>query len=316
MLKHMRILVTGGAGFIGTHLCRALAAKDGGHAVQVLDLRPPRSAVPGVTYRRGDVRDRELLGPLVAGADVVFHLAATVSVPVCQKDPEESYSNNFSATVRLLEELHREARRRGEAPGLVFASTAALYGNRGDDGRALREEDAATEFESFYAAQKLASEQAIRLYHKSFGLPAQVFRFFNVFGEGQDPASPYSGVITVFTACARAGRPLALNGGGAQTRDFVAVGDLVGALLQALELPRAAWDALPMNLGTGRATTVRELARMIADLAGPDGRLRLLDAPARDGDVLHSRADISRAQRLLGYAPATGLRDGLRELLG
>jgi UDP-glucose 4-epimerase len=305
------LLVTGGAGFIGTHLCRRLASQS--HRVRVLDLRAPETAVPSVEYVRGDVRDAALLEKCMAGVTTVYHLAATVSVPLCQKDPIESYSNNFTATVVVLEAIRRRAAAGHPSPRLVFASTAALYGTNGDDGRALREEDAAIEFLSFYAAQKDASERAISLYARTFGVPAAVFRFFNVYGPGQDPTSPYSGVITVFSRLAREGRDLPLNGGGAQTRDFISVHDLVDGLVAPLSGGKAAWDAEPMNLGSGTAITVRELASKIREALG--GRFALVDAPPREGDVLHSRADIRRAREKLGFAPRRDLLTGLRELL-
>ena len=173
------------------------------------------------------MRDRTLTSQAMEGSDVVYHLAATVSVPLCQKDPVDSYSNNFQATLGLLELIRERRVRDGKAIRFAFASTAAVYGARGDDGRALREDDIAQEFMSFYAAQKHASEQAIRLYRTAHGIPAWIFRFFNVFGPGEDPKSPYSGVITVFARLAREGQPLPLHGGGAQTRDFISVHDVV-----------------------------------------------------------------------------------------
>jgi UDP-glucose 4-epimerase len=304
------ILVTGGAGFIGTHLCRKLVAK--GCAVRVIDLKAAETPVAGVDYLRGDVRERDLASRAMDGADVVYHLAATVSVPICQKDPADSYSNNFSATLGLLE-LIREKRAKGSPLRFAFASTAALYGSKGDDGRALREEDVAEEFMSFYAAQKHASEEAIRLYRRAYGLPASIFRFFNVFGPGQDPTSPYSGVITVFARFAREGKPLPLNGGGIQTRDFISVHDIVAGLTSVLDLPDERWDASPTNLGTGEVTTVRKLAELIRDVTS--ARSEIVSAPAREGDVLHSRADISRARERLGFAPGYDLRTGLAEFL-
>src|SRR5438128_3606009 len=181
------ILVTGGAGFIGTHLSRRLVGL--GHEVRIIDREDPAEPVAGSTYLKGDVRDRTLTSQAMEGSDVVYHLAATVSVPLCQKDPVDSYSNNFQATLGLLELIRERRVRDGKAIRFAFASTAAVYGARGDDGRALREDDIAQEFMSFYAAQKHASEQAIRLYRTAHGIPAWIFRFFNVFGPGQDPKS-------------------------------------------------------------------------------------------------------------------------------
>lgn len=305
------MLVTGGAGFVGTHLARRLTAL--GHEVISLDLKNPQTPVQGVEYVRGDVRDANLLSSLLEGAGVVYHLAATVSIPLCQQDPAESYSNNVNATIGVLEGIRATARRRGESPmPFVFASTAALYGTRGDDGRALTEADVALTHLSYYAAQKHASEQAIQLYTKFHGVPSTVFRFFNIFGPGQDPKSPYSGVITIFNALASAGKPLPLNEGGIQTRDFVSVHDIVQGLVKTLDRPLARWDARPMNLGTGKRITVREIAEIINQAYGSKSEITV--APAREGDVRHSLADITLAKNEIGYAPKHGLADGLAEL--
>ncbi|MBI3544073.1 MAG: NAD-dependent epimerase/dehydratase family protein [Deltaproteobacteria bacterium] len=305
------ILVTGGAGFVGTHLSRKLVQL--GYEVRVIDLRKPTTVVDGVEYVQGDVRNAELLDSLVARAGTVYHLAATVSVPLCQKDPIDSYSNNLTATLMVLEAIRKNSATREKPIRLVFASTAALYGSMGDDGRALKEEDVASEFFSFYAAQKHASEKAIELYRSALGIPAVVYRFFNIFGPGQDPSSPYSGVITIFSKFAREGRPMPLNAGGIQTRDFISVYDIANACAAAMSLPVEKWDAKPMNLGTGKSITVRQLAEMIREISG--GRSEITTAPAREGDVIHSLADISRARAVIGFKPEHDLKTGLIQLL-
>lgn len=305
------IVVTGGAGFVGTHLCRKLIEMN--YSVISLDLRDPRTAVSGVEYVKGDVRDQALMSRLIENATVVYHLAATVSVPLCQKDPVESYSNNFNATLSVLEGIRKKLETKKQMTRLVFASTAALYGNKGDDGRALKEHDIAEEFMSFYAAQKHASEQAIALYRSCYGIPATIFRFFNIFGPGQDPTSPYSGVITVFANFAKQGKALPLNGGGHQTRDFISVHDIVQGCTLALSLPEDRWTARPMNLGTGKKITVRELAEMIKKASGTSSEITT--APAREGDVVHSLADITRARETIGFKPQHELSSGLADLL-
>ncbi len=267
--------------------------------------------VEGVNYFQGDVRDPALLETLVSDASVVVHLAATVSVPLCQTAPSESYSNNFGATLALLDAL-REQKSRGRTVGLVFASSAAVYGEMGNDGRALREEEVGPHFSSFYAAQKHASEKAIELHSACFGVPGAIFRFFNVFGPGQDPKSPYSGVITVLSNLAEKGQPLPMNGGGVQTRDFIAVQDIVSALEAMIALPFELWTAEPVNLGSGRSLTIRQVGEAINRLHG--GKSALVDAPARAGDVIHSRADITRARTLLGFTPQVSFEAGLRQL--
>lgn len=306
------ILVTGGAGFIGTHLCRKLVRAK--HAVTVLDIRTPQSPVSGVKYVRGDVRDPLIVRELVGAASTVYHLAAIVSVPLCQKDPFDSYSTNFTGTLVLLNAIREQAQDSGRRPArVVFASSAALYGNKGTEGRALREEDRALRFSSFYAAQKGASEQALDQYRQAFGVPSIAFRFFNVYGQGQDPSSPYSGVITVFSRLAREGRPLPLNGGGRQTRDFISVEDVVDGLARALELPDDSWNAQPVNLGTGTSVDIRSLAEMIRDATGKISAL--VEAAPREGDVLHSLADISIARELLRFQPKHALKERITALL-
>lgn len=305
------ILVTGGAGFIGTHLCRALVKR--GHGVVSLDLKgAPPNAVPGVRYVRGDARDRETVASLLRahGISTVYHLAATVSVPLCQDDPLDSYSHNLMATLAVL-----DACRKNESPVRVaFASSAALYGDLGNDRAPLSEERIAERYSSFYAAQKHASEKAIELYCGFFGIAALIFRFFNVYGEGQDPQSPYSGVITIFSRLAKEKLPLTLYNSGVQTRDFVAVTDLVEGLVSALALPPEEWDAGVFNLGSGRSTSVRDLAELLRALLGSDSPI--VEAPPRAADVLHSLADIARAKNKLGFQPAGELETKLSECLG
>jgi UDP-glucose 4-epimerase len=212
-----------------------------------------------------------------------------------------------------LDALRKETSKgRKTPPAIVYSSTAALYGDLGNDGRALEESEIAEEFSSFYAAQKHASEKAIQLYANFHGIPATIFRFFNVFGPGQDPKSPYSGVISVLMELAREGKPLPLNGGGSQTRDFISVHDIVLACAAVLEVPTAQWTSKPMNLGSGASITIRQLAEMISRIHG--GKPKLVDAPPREGDVLHSRADITRAREILGFTPAHSLQQGLQEI--
>ncbi len=306
-----KVLVTGGAGFIGTHLIRRLTEQ--GFAVTSLDLRPPKDPVAKANYVIGDVRAEGLVERLIEDFDensAIYHLAATVSVPLCQQDPLESYSNNFTATVIVLEAIRKHAEKKKSPPlRMVFASTAAIYGSMGDDGRALKETDVAPTFLSYYGAQKFASEQAMDQYLKAFRIPSLPFRFFNVFGPGQDPTSPYSGVITVFSRLAKEGKPLPLNGGGIQTRDFISVHDIIEGLSQALSVPRQNWDARPTNLGTGSTVTILQLAEHITKELKTGSKP--VSAPPREGDVVHSKADISRAKSLLGFMPKHSFSEAL-----
>jgi UDP-glucose 4-epimerase len=245
--------------------------------------------------------------------DAVYHFAAIVSVPICQAEPLESYRTNLLATTLILDCLKKQKEQTGISARLIFSSTAASYGSQGREGVPLAEEDIASEPPSFYAAQKLGSEQAIRLFHATQGLTAVVFRFFNVFGPGQDPSSPYSGVISVFLNAIKKGSVLRLNGGGAQTRDFISVHDIVTACVAALDLPQNLCDGKAINLGTGRKVSIRRLAE--AMIAQSDKSIATEVAPAREGDVMHSLADISRASRLLRWSPRVTLQQGLKELL-
>ncbi|OFZ82566.1 MAG: hypothetical protein A2583_14525 [Bdellovibrionales bacterium RIFOXYD1_FULL_53_11] len=306
------MLVTGGSGFIGTHLCRALV-QAGHENVRVLDVLEPRQRVQGVEYHRGDIRDAGALSRVMRGVDTVFHLAALVSVPLCQEKPSESYSTNVAGTIGVLEAAHAEGTRCGTPLRVVFSGSSVVYGTLGRAGEPVQEACMPDVPRSFYGAQKLAAEHAIRLFHESKGLPAVVFRFFNVYGHGQDPLSPYSGVISIFSEALRCGQALKLNGGGGQTRDFVSVRDVCAALVRSASLAFDACDAKAVNIGSGRGITIRDLAIRMSEVRGL--RPRLEDAPAREGDVPHSLASIERARSLLDWQPGVELAEGLKDLL-
>ncbi|MGK5088303.1 NAD-dependent epimerase/dehydratase family protein [Bdellovibrionota bacterium FG-2] len=325
----MKILITGGSGFIGTHLCRALmkqgpAHHQGSYGVRVLDLAPPKTPIDNVEYILGDVRSSRDVKQALEGVDAVFHLAALVSVPYCQEHPVEGYETNLMGTLKVLEAAHQEGLRQQRPLRIIFASSAAVYGNQGKKDVSLCEEDALDQPLSFYGAQKLGSEQAIRLFAKDFGIPAIVFRFFNVYGPGQDPSSPYSGVISVFRDAIERGEALRLNGGGeypgahlgtlpgSQTRDFVSVHDIVRACVQALAVPAEKCDGRAINLGTGNAVSIRELAEALGQAFKKD--VKLVPAPARSGDIEHSRADNRRAREVLGWEARVELASGLGAL--
>jgi UDP-glucose 4-epimerase len=307
-----KILVTGGSGFIGTHLCRQLTKA--GHEVRVLDLVAPKTAVPGVHYERGDVRIASDVTRLIDGVDAVYHFAAMVSVPLCQQQPIESYQTNLMATCQILEAIRRESARQDRAVRLLFAGSSVVYGDLGQEGKATREEGPLDWPPSFYGAQKLGSEHAIELFHRTYKLPAVIYRFFNVYGPGQDPKSPYSGVISIFSQSIRDGKPLRLNASGTPTRDFVSVHDVARACAMGLDIPAAKCDAKAINLGTGRSVTIRRLAEEM--IAAAKRNVPLENAPHREGDVLHSMADISRAKSVLGWTPRVSLAEGLSELVG
>ena len=301
------ILVTGGAGFIGSHLCDALAAR--GEAVRVLDdLSTGReanlAALRGrVELVRGSVVDPAAVARAVQGAATVFHLAACPSVPRSFDEPDFCHAVNATGTLHVVVAAARARCRR-----LVFASSCAIYG---DAGRERVGEERAPAPRSPYAAQKLLGEHYLRQYGGALGLETVALRFFNVFGPRQDPGSPYSGVISIFCERLLRGEPVTIHGDGLQTRDFVEVSDVIQALLGAADAPAAAGGTF--NVATGVGHTLLDLAAALARQTGATAAPR--HGPARTGDIRHSLADISRARAVLGYVARTGLAEGLGRTL-
>ncbi len=306
----MRVLVTGGAGFIGSHLVERLLAD--GHEVRVLDdlsTGRNRGLVErlGVDLVVGDVADPASAAAATRGCDAVCHLAAVASVEASVARPLETLRANLVGTVTML-----EAAAASGAGRFLYASSAAVYGDARD--LPLRE-DAAPLPLSPYAADKLAGEHYLGHYHRSGLLRGHAFRFFNVYGPRQDPASPYSGVISVFLDRAAAGRPLVVNGDGRQTRDFVYVGDVVDVLARAVSGVGDEGEEPPVtNVGRGVSVSVLELAEAVGEALGtrPDVEF----GPPRAGDVRHSRADVTLLARRFGSTPATPLAEGLRSTAG
>ncbi|MFQ3661834.1 MAG: NAD-dependent epimerase/dehydratase family protein [Chloroflexaceae bacterium] len=303
----MRVLVTGGAGFIGSHLVNWLVQHE--HNVRVIDnlssgnverLAQVQSDVELIV---ADIRDTERLTKAVAGVEVVFHLAAMVSVVQSIEAPLEAQEINATGTLRLLEIARQAGVRR-----VVQASTCAVYGNN----TSLPITEAAPPQPlSPYAATKLAAEQWGQLYTALYGLEVVATRFFNVYGPGQDPRSLYAAVVPRFIERLVAGKPVTIFGDGCQSRDFVYVGDIIEALWAVAVAPAAAGAVL--NVGSGVATSVQELAEAIAGRLGKE--LRVTHAPARPGEVRHSRAAVEQLTELTGYRPATSLRQGLESAI-
>lgn len=296
-------LVTGGAGFIGSHLVDALLRQ--GARVTVIDnlTTGKRENLPesgaGLDFHEGDIRDRQLLQALLTGVDVVFHQAALVSVPLSVAQPLDSADINEMGTLAVLEAARQAGCRR-----VVLASSSAVYG----DAPVLPKHEAMPLAPlSPYAVQKMVGEHYAGLYSSLYGLETACLRYFNVFGPRQDPSSPYSGVISIFMDRAVAGRSPVIYGDGEQTRDFIYVQDVVAANLRAATARGAAGKTF--NVGTGCTITVNRLWQQVAELAG------LALAPeykgARDGDILHSVAAIDAARRHLGFSPAVRFEDGL-----
>jgi UDP-glucose 4-epimerase len=303
------VCVTGGAGFIGSHVCDRLVER-GCRVVVVDDLSTGKRANLARHLDRGDVElivadVAEGLGAPLAGVRVerIIHLAAQVSVVASIERPLDDVRINYRGTVQVLE----HARATGVAK-VVFASSAAIYG---DASPPPVREDAPALPVSPYGIDKYASELMLRYYSQVLALPTTALRFFNVYGPRQDPSSPYSGVISIFADRARAGRDLTIFGDGEQTRDFVYVGDVSRCVVDAAFSD--AGDGQVCNVGTGRETTVNELARTVVRLCG--GTSQIHHAPARAGEILRSVAHVERAERLFGFRAGTTLADGLADLV-
>ncbi len=304
-----RVLVTGGAGFIGSALVRGLLAEPAVDRVVVLDdlSSGRRENLAEIAERielvEGDVCDRALLRQTCEGIDTVFHLAAIASVPASIEEPDRAHEVNLDATFGVL----RTAVEAG-VDRVVFAASAAAYGNAPE---LPKREDMAPDPQSPYAVQKLACESYLRVFHACYGLETAALRFFNVYGPRQDPSSPYSGVLSIFADCVLAGRAPKVYGNGEQSRDFVFVTDVVRAMLLAAESEQAPGKVY--NCGTGSRTSLNEVWRTMQRIAGVE--LPVEHAPERAGDVRSSEADITLARRELGFEPRVSLEDGLRETL-
>ena len=301
-------LVTGGCGFIGSHLCDALVAD--GHQVTVLDdLSTGRVENLPSACRLvvGDVRDPSAVRRAMQDVEGCFHLAAIASVDRSTRDWIGAHTANQTGTVTLLDAA-RVGCGNGPVP-VVFASSAAVYG---DPAILPLPEAAPLRPTNAYGADKLGSELHARIASSVHGIPTLGFRFFNVYGPRQDPASPYSGVISIFADRLRRGLPVTIHGDGQQVRDFVYVGDVVRHLLAGME--RVGTEADVLNVCTGRPTTIRDLARSMARLLGV--RPTLLTGPARAGDIRVSVGNPTRATAVLGIRAETPLQTGLARLLG
>ncbi len=302
------ILITGGAGFIGSALARERAAA--GERVRVLDdfstgRRERVSGHPLIDVREGDIRDRAAVREALAGVSRVAHLAALASVPRAELDPEAAARVNVDGTLVVLAES-----RRAGVSALVYASSCSVYGDAGE--RPIAESNPLTP-RSVYAVTKLAGERHVLLHHRTGGPPAVALRFFNVYGPGQPADSPYSGVLARFSAQALAGERSEIHGDGGQTRDFVFVADVVHALVLALEGAAGEPGGHVFNVGTGRSASVREIWRLVAEAAGAAPAPTF--GPVRAGDMRHAAADTRRAAELLGFRARVSLREGIGALL-
>jgi nucleoside-diphosphate-sugar epimerase len=306
-------LVTGGAGFIGSHLVAALVAR--GDRVRVLDdlssgrlenlgegVGEPGSGAP-IELLRGDITDPEACLEAARGCDGVFHEAAQVSVPRSIEDPERSYEVNVMGTLRVL-----EAARAAGVGRAVFAASSAAYG----DSEVLpKVEDFPVNPLSPYASGKIAGEHLMAVWGRCYGMRTVCLRYFNVFGPRQVDDSPYTGVIALFARALLEGRAPTIFGDGEQSRDLTYVDNVVEANLAAMEA-----DVPPgtmVNVGGGERITINELYRAMAE--GLGSSLEAVHGPGRPGDVRHSLASVERARELLGWSPRVGWREGLERTL-
>ncbi|MFC7223228.1 NAD-dependent epimerase/dehydratase family protein [Halalkalicoccus sp. GCM10025322] len=296
----MNVLVTGGAGFIGSHLLDALVSD---HDVRIIDdfsSGRRENVHPSATVVDGDIRDDRRLSRLVRDVDVIFHHAASVSVDRSIEDPKLSHEVNVDATLSILEAARREEAR------CVLASSAAIYGQ---PERIPIDESEPKSPASPYGIEKLTVDHYAHVYNDLYGLPTVALRYFNVYGPRQT-ASDYSGVISVFLDQARNDRPITVHGDGSQTRDFVHVDDVVQANLLAMETDRV---GEAYNVGTGRAISIEELATTVREVTDADSEI--VHTEGRPGDVERSRADIGKTRSMLGYEPTTRLEEGLETLV-
>jgi UDP-glucose 4-epimerase len=308
MSSSAKILITGGAGFIGSHLVDLLV--DSGFNVRVVDnLSTGKIANIAhhvnsgeIDFVKADIRDDELVRKCVHGVDAVIHLAAVTSVPFSVKNPNLTYDTNVAGTLNLLTSCAEE--RVGK---FVLISSCAVYG---EPRRLPVDEGHLACPISPYAESKFETERYCLGFHNKLLLRSVVLRLFNVYGPRQG-VNDYSGVITRFIDRSRHGLPLIVHGDGSQTRDFVHVSDVIEAVLSSLENEDAEGEVF--NIGSGAHTSVLELAKAVSELTGLN--LEVLHDEPRLGDIKHSYADISKAERLLGYRPKLSLREGLRTLL-
>jgi nucleoside-diphosphate-sugar epimerase len=302
-LHPVRVLVTGGGGFIGSHLVRALL-KDG-HEVRVLDnfATGSRENLRGLDTSfeliEGDIQSYERVHNAALGCEMVLHQAAMPSVPRSIQDPLTSNASNVIGTLNVLLAARDNGARR-----VVFASSSSVYGAS----EALPKRESQTPLPiSPYAVAKLAGEGYCRSFHSVYGLETVALRYFNVFGPRQDPLSQYAAVIPNFlTAVLEGGNPT-IFGDGTQTRDFTYISNVIDANLLAMTAPGIAGQAL--NIACGGRISLNEVVTAIAELCGRD--VKPLYASPRVGDVPHSMASIDRARDLLGFEPAVGFKDGL-----
>jgi nucleoside-diphosphate-sugar epimerase len=297
-------LVTGGAGFIGSHLAEELLRR--GERVRIVDSlvtgkRENLAHLGKAEFIQGDLAEIDVARRAVQGVDYVLHQAAIPSVPRSVEDPITSNRANIDASLNVLVAARDAGVRR-----LVYAGSSSAYGN---SATLPKVETMPTAPLSPYALQKLVAEQYCQLFTRLYGLETVTIRYFNVFGPRQDPSSPYSGVISLFISALVEDRRPTIHGDGEQTRDFTYVANVVDGVLRACQAPEASGEVI--NVATAGRISLNELFRTVRDLTGAG--VEPIYGEPRAGDVRDSQADIGKARRLLGYEPTVGLADGLRK---
>ena len=311
MQRMARYTVTGGAGFIGSHLAEELIRR--GHTVRVVDdfstgkrgnvdaaARAAGVPVSAIQIAEGVLADLEVARRAVDGADYVLHQAAIPSVPRSVKDPITSNRANIDGTLNVL-----VAARDARVKRLIFAGSSSEYG---DTPTLPKHEDMPTNPLSPYALQKAVGEEYLKLFTRLYGLETVSIRYFNVFGPRQDPGSPYSGVISLFVKWLLAGERPTIYGDGGQTRDFTYVANVVDGVLRACEAPGASGESI--NVATEGRVSLNQLLDELQRIIGT--RLEPIYGPPRVGDVRDSQASIAKARRILGYEPSVPFEEGLR----
>jgi UDP-glucose 4-epimerase len=299
-------LVTGGAGFIGSHVAARLLRE--GHRVRVVDNLSTGDerniALLGgeVDFVRGDLRDPDVCRRVTSGVELVFHLAALPSVPRSMADPWASHDHNVNATVQLLLAARNAGVRR-----MVYSSSSSVYG---DTPVLPKVETLEPLPRSPYAAAKLAGEQYVLAWARAGMVEGVALRYFNVFGPRQSPGSAYAAVIPIFLAAAQRGSSAPVNGDGGHTRDFTYIDNVVNANLLAAGAPAAVASGWPINVGAAERTSLLQLLEIVREVSGRP--VPAEHRPAREGDVRDSLAGLERAREVLGYRPEVSLREGMR----
>jgi UDP-glucose 4-epimerase len=302
-------LVTGGAGFIGSSLARALLAR--GDGVRIVDnfstgkRENLADIVDRVELLEGDIRDEKVLGKAIAGVEVVFHEAAIASVPQSMAEPLENHAVNATGTMRVLEAARRAGVRR-----VVYAASSAAYG---DEPTLPKVETMPPAPISPYGATKLAGEVAMQVYARAFGLETVCLRYFNVFGPRQDPKSEYAAVIPKFITAALAGKQPRIFGDGKQSRDFCHIDNVVEANFAAAAADAGRASGRVFNVGCGESIDLNRVVALIGDILGK--KLEALHEPERAGDIKHSWGDVSAARAALGFRASVSFTEGLRRTI-